>query len=286
MLSKERTNERTNKATRIAAIALSILMVAGLIPANVAAAKKEVKPAETVETEYKAPESSNRVSMYASSVRQATVSSPAVTSELVAQLRAHKSVIVLKKGYIRYTASNDAELAKQVGKYVGNVLNSHPEMFYVSASGIQIYPNRSNKTVVKLVPKYTMSKSQAATATKRMNTQAKAIEKKVNRKWSVKKKALTVNNLLKSRVRYTSSGANKQNAYGALVQRKGVCQAYTMAYEYIMRDLKIPTSYQLNRSGSHIWNRVKYRGRWYTVDVTWNDTTKSNKYFWKTRHAM
>ncbi|MEE3362808.1 MAG: transglutaminase domain-containing protein, partial [Anaerovoracaceae bacterium] len=161
----------------------------------------------------------------------------------------------------------------------------HPEMFYVSASGIQIYPNRSNKTVVKLVPKYTMSKSQAATATKRMNTQAKAIEKKVNRKWSVKKKALTVNNLLKSRVRYTSSGANKQNAYGALVEGKGVCQAYTMAYEYIMSDLGIRTSYELSNSGNHIWNTVKYGNRWYRVDVTWNDTTKSNRYFWKTSHA-
>lgn len=279
------SNERTRKTSRIAAIALAVVMTVGIIPADVNAAKVEVKQPESIETTYTSPESSGSTSMYARSVRQATASS-AVTNELVSKLKKHQTTIVLTKGSIKYTATSNATIAKQVGKYVGNVLNNHPELFYVSASGIKIYPNRSNKTVVKLVPKYTMSASSAATATKKLKAQARAIEKKVPSRWSTKNKAKKVNDLLKARVTYRKGTTNCQNAYGALVERKGVCQAYTMAYEYIMRDLRISTSYSLNNSGSHIWNRVKYRGRWYTVDVTWNDTTRSNKYFWKTSHAM
>lgn len=281
------SNERTRKTSRIAAIALAVVMTVGIIPADVSAAKTGTEQTETktVETTYTAPESSRSTSMYARSVKQATANST-VTNELVSKLKKHQTTIVLTKGSIKYTATSNSEIAKQVGKYVGNVLNDHPELFYVSASGIKIYPNRSNKTVVKLVPKYTMSASSAAKATAKMKSQARSIEKQVKRTWSTKNKAKKVNDLLKAKVTYKKGTTNCQNAYGALVEHKGVCQAYTMAYEYIMRDLGVRTSFRLNNSGSHIWNRVLYRGKWYTIDVTWNDTTRSNKYFWKTSHAM
>lgn len=67
---------------------------------------------------------------------------------------------------------------------------------------------------------------------------------------------------------------HENDAYGALVEKKAVCEGYSRAFQLLCNRLGIDC---INISGtadgeSHAWNNVKLDGEWYEVDVTWNDT--------------
>lgn len=91
-------------------------------------------------------------------------------------------------------------------------------------------------------------------------------------------KALKVHDILVRSLEYDSSRANAHNVYGALVEKKVVCEGYAKAYKYILDSLGIEcilvNGTATNSSGqmeSHMWNYIKLDGNWYGVDVTWDD---------------
>lgn len=68
------------------------------------------------------------------------------------------------------------------------------------------------------------------------------------------------------------------NVYGALVNRKVVCEGYARAFKYILDGLNIENilvsgtaTNSNNSTESHAWNYVKLDGKWYAIDVTWDD---------------
>ena len=79
-----------------------------------------------------------------------------------------------------------------------------------------------------------------------------------------------------------------RRAYGALIEKKAVCQGYAQAFQKILSNLNIEghTVIGWNISSEpvlHEWNRVKLDGKWYYIDLTWDDTPwvshKNYKYF-------
>ena len=76
--------------------------------------------------------------------------------------------------------------------------------------------------------------------------------------------------------------ADAYSAYGCLVKGKAVCEGYSLAFNAIMLELGIPTKRM--SGGGHAWNMVKIGNRWYHVDVTWNDTSDSNRYLLTRTH--
>ena len=92
-------------------------------------------------------------------------------------------------------------------------------------------------------------------------------------------KVVQVNQYLIELLEYsTESGDNAYNIYGALMQRKCVCEGYAESFKYIMDALDIPCILVIgeacNSEGNtenHEWNYVQIDGIWYAMDVTWND---------------
>lgn len=93
-------------------------------------------------------------------------------------------------------------------------------------------------------------------------------------------KVLKVHNTLVNSIEYDSSLSkdNTRNIYGALVERKVVCEGYAKAFKYILDSLDIEcilvSGDATNSSGtteSHMWNYIKLDDNWYGVDVTWDD---------------
>ncbi|MGN0502478.1 MAG: transglutaminase domain-containing protein, partial [Ruminococcus sp.] len=67
---------------------------------------------------------------------------------------------------------------------------------------------------------------------------------------------------------------HENDAYGALVEKKAVCEGYSRAFQLLCNRLGIDCIC-ISGSGdgeSHSWNNVMLDGEWYEVDVTWNDT--------------
>lgn len=65
---------------------------------------------------------------------------------------------------------------------------------------------------------------------------------------------------------------------GALTEGKAVCEGYARSFKYIMDELQIPcvlvSGTGTNSNGeteSHAWNYVQLEGKWYAIDVTWDD---------------
>ncbi|MBQ8541676.1 MAG: hypothetical protein IJ435_09425 [Clostridia bacterium] len=73
------------------------------------------------------------------------------------------------------------------------------------------------------------------------------------------------------------------NIYDFFTKRTGVCQAYALAMNYLLRAAGVECAHAYSYEMNHDWNLVKFDGNWYHVDATWNDSGDncSYKYFLK-----
>lgn len=80
---------------------------------------------------------------------------------------------------------------------------------------------------------------------------------------------------------YIDEVYDRINVYSALKTSKAVCQGYSMTAYKMMKyaGLECRIVEGTLNGGEHVWNKVKVNGIWYYLDVTNNDTTKSNRYF-------
>ena len=89
-----------------------------------------------------------------------------------------------------------------------------------------------------------------------------------------------VHDYLVDTIEYDESLAapNIYNIYGALISKVCVCEGYARSFKYVLEAMGIPCIIAVgdgtNSKGEterHAWNYVQYNGRWYAVDVTWDD---------------
>ena len=89
---------------------------------------------------------------------------------------------------------------------------------------------------------------------------------------------LYLHDYLCSTVEY-NNGANAHNAYGALVEHVAVCEGYAEAFQLLLYRVGIPAFTAIGSSDNpltgssegHEWSYAKIGGKWYHVDVTWDD---------------
>lgn len=85
--------------------------------------------------------------------------------------------------------------------------------------------------------------------------------------------------------KYDQNHTNKNmyNVYGAFADGNIVCEGYARAFKYILDGLGIESilvsGTATNSAGeeeTHMWNYIRLDGRWYAVDITWDDPIISN----------
>lgn len=87
-----------------------------------------------------------------------------------------------------------------------------------------------------------------------------------------------VNEYLVLNTTYGGTTEDRYTAYGLLKNKQAVCQGYATAAYTLLKAMGMDVRYVVgigyNRSGGseeHAWNKVKVDGKWYNLDVTWND---------------
>ncbi len=60
---------------------------------------------------------------------------------------------------------------------------------------------------------------------------------------------------------------------GPIIYRKSVCEGYSRAFQYLCQSVGIECVCVSGTAGGsgHMWNMVKVNGKWYQMDVTWDD---------------
>ena len=132
----------------------------------------------------------------------------------------------------------------------------------------------------------------SANQRKALNTKVRAMLKKVSQWDSQSEKVEKIHDAINRRCRYDSASyrsgrlaADSGSAYGSLVRGRSVCAGYAEAFQLVALKAGLKSRYVCN--GSHAWNLVRIGGRWYHIDLCWDDTSGcKRKYFLKGGKTM
>ena len=73
--------------------------------------------------------------------------------------------------------------------------------------------------------------------------------------------------------KYYDRGDSFNHVSNLLNNKTGVCQGYSVTFYIFMKQMGIPCTLVMGKTDtvSHAWNAVKLDGKWYYIDVTWDD---------------
>ena len=124
------------------------------------------------------------------------------------------------------------------------------------------------------------SKSSAATKSKKYRVVGEATQKvkkviknNITSSMSDLEKVRFVHDWMVKNIAYDTSEKNLNYTFSeAILEKKAVCQGYSETFMVFMELMGIPVKYVPSvKSGNHAWNMVKVSGKWYHIDVTWDD---------------
>ena len=160
---------------------------------------------------------------------------------------------------------------------VGNILHvyksavfTNPDIFYVDASLVK-YQFDNDSIVHYIDPVYILKRSQIPTYTKRFNRAVKYFLSNIDSALSDFQKALLIHDKIIVNCQYKQDGDLAYTAYGAIVNKKAVCEGYTRAYCWLLSKAGVDSKCINIEKKTHCWNYVKIGNDWYHVDVTSDD---------------
>lgn len=180
---------------------------------------------------------------------------------ILAAWDSHKTTCDISK-YRIPTSSLD-----QIEDIYFHLLYKNPRYFYVGTSFRASYVG-SIFQEIKI--SYTYTKAKANTMLRKFDTTVEQILSGMDAAWSDLEKALYLHDYICTNCSYDNT-YTKINAYHALVENQAICEGYALAYEYLLSQVGIESEIVKSVSVNHAWNLVKLNGKYYHVDVTWDD---------------
>lgn len=160
---------------------------------------------------------------------------------------------------------------------VGNlIMNEFPECFHIN--GLSGYSSGSVFAFIE--PAYQYTKDQYTTMYNAIESASSAILSgiKGNSSLTDVQKALLIHDRLAVHCEYEYQNyldekltVDSYSIYGSLVKKQAVCQGYAEAYMYLLDKVGIDSYVCSSVQLGHAWNIVEIDGRYYHVDVTWDD---------------
>lgn len=184
-----------------------------------------------------------------------------------------------------------AKLGKDYQSAVETFLFDNPDVFYIDANKLFISIETTSTLFKK---KYNVYIGPAEGKTYyvdgfKSDIQVKAAMKKIESirddvmsrlTGNTYRDILKIHDYLVESIDYDSNTTSigSYSIYGALIDKKCVCEGYAKALKYLLNSANIPCEIAqgtaINSSGkteSHAWNIVKIDKKWYYIDATWND---------------
>ena len=179
--------------------------------------------------------------------------------------------------------TRDEDLIEKIYYYV---IADHPDIFWTEGYKISKMSLAGQIISISFVPKFSMSKEEAADWKKTINSKVKKIFKKQKEagistaSGSDQDKNSKDKTTDYDRIKYAFDyivlhTEHNQNICSVFGKGKSVCQGYSAALQYLLQRQGIQAvtvNGEIRENGSsHAWNYVKADGKWYQLDVTWGD---------------
>ncbi len=278
---------------RLFAVMLAVLLVVSILPMSVfAATAKDVLLTETVgESSGHTPLSQSKYYKYS-----------ALSST---QKKTYDAILnAVKKGQNTVNLSSykiDPQVAYDMFSLI---IDEHPEYFYLERN-ISLSANSKTGKAEEMVLLFSDGKK-VDTVDKngklKVNADKKVISKKIKELNAVTKEILSkipktaplvikekmIHDSLADIITYDYSvlklpssadltAYNDWNVYGAMVEGSAVCEGYAKSLSYLCRSVGIDAitisgvANAGNGTENHMWNAINLSGKWYLVDLTWDD---------------
>ncbi|MBR3991096.1 MAG: hypothetical protein IKI91_03085 [Clostridia bacterium] len=151
------------------------------------------------------------------------------------------------------------------------VVNYAPELFYVSST---YGYSHTDDGITAVMPSYLFGKEEIGEKTGFFRETVKKIAAGVDPGWSDLEKALYLHDYVAAHYEFDIDHGIF-DAYTFFKEGKGVCQAYTLAYLALLREVGVRADVAASEDMDHTWNKVMIDGNWYHVDLTWDDPVGS-----------
>lgn len=156
-----------------------------------------------------------------------------------------------------------------------------PEIFFVAKSCRTKWSYEPDGTITSCVITdliYGIRKEEYATAKDELERAADKAMRLLEGVSDPVKKALILHDHIVRICEYDCEARDKKDlsprartAYSVLVRNKAVCEGYAMGYRYLLNRAGIRSEEVDSDEMNHCWNYLCLDGRWYHVDVTWDD---------------
>ena len=191
-------------------------------------------------------------------------------------------VSLYESGSPHFVVNNDGTI-DNMGNIIEMYKADHPEVFWIDDNYGYEYTTYATYTEINVL--LSVKDSQLKQAKEELENAVNDFFSGMPDNLSDYQKELYINDTLLDLCEYDSDAANKdktvgneQNAYGALVDKKAVCEGYARAFQLLCSRVGIECvpingicESSTSMAGNHIWNAVCLDGDWYYVDTTWND---------------
>lgn len=189
------------------------------------------------------------------------------------------------------TSNGETTLTNSFQLAINALLLDHPEIFYLDVTKMYMF-TESTTTLKGTTYKISIgpdsgvsylaegfySERDVLVAEDEIDTILYTL--KSNLYGNVYEQILQVHDFLVDTVEYNSDSISgiSHSIYGALVTKVAVCDGYSKAFKFILDNIGISCvevcGIAQNSAGdieNHAWNDVLINGKWYAVDVTWDD---------------
>lgn len=173
-----------------------------------------------------------------------------------------------------------------LGKTIENILASNPDLDYGYIGATTQVSNTGNRRIMQISFQYAFAKNQMEYMRNAVNQKSKRIIAAVIKPGMTDyQKELALHNYLINNARYSHNNLLNGNGpkeeytpYGVLIKGIGGCSSYAKAFQKLCNLAGVKCIYVsgMAKGVPHAWDIVKIKGRYYHVDVTWDDPVTSS----------
>ena len=152
----------------------------------------------------------------------------------------------------------------------------YPQHFWIDdTKGCSYYTSSATELVTSVTLPYTLSGNTLKSARAAVESAVDSLLAGLTTANTQAEIVRTVHDRLVTLLAYdqTLSAPHTRNLYGALINHTSVCEGYAEAFHYAMyrAGIQCLSARGTGKGQSHAWNVVRVDGKYYQMDVTWDD---------------